>query len=519
MVNRGGRREAVSEALIRSMSRPTSYAHPVDEIECHETPMVWILLTGNVAYKVRKPLAFGNVLDSTTLEQRRRLCENEVRFNRRLSPHHCLSVVPISGSPESPRLGDADAPFEYAVKMRRLSHRHLSKQPDVEGGLSREWVDDVIMQVVACHEDAQSMGSSGDSEGVLSLRDAIEDEFEWLMKRLDESVDLRRLTYLRTWMAEAFVRLQKVLSKRQRQGYVRDLHSSLRVDVVNRQGACQWQANRVPSHDATCYQDVCSDLAGLLVDLEVRNERHMARHALNRYLELSGDHELARVLTFFKVYRALERARHACQHELENDANETCRAFLELAEDDCEFQFPYLLIGVGVSGSGKSRFTGETIRRVGGIRLRSAVERQRLIEEERRGDQERYIPEVTERTYRRLASLSGILLESGLPVCIDATCLKRRQRDLLAWQAEGRGLPVILVSFEADTTTLRARIAKRVGPGDDARVAGLSVLDRQLADMDAFDDDERRRLIHLDTTADDATDTLVGLIQGHMRLD
>src|SRR5699024_761773 len=99
-----------------------------------------------------------------------------------------------------------------------------------------------------------------------------------------------------------------------------------------------------------------------------------------------------------------------------------------------------------------------------------------------------------------------------------ATCLKRKQRDLLRLQAEGRGLPLMIVSFEADKATLTARIEKRARRGGDPSEAGLDVLDRQLASFEPFSDEERLHLVHLDTTAENANLTLVGLIQEHLRL-
>ncbi|WP_148252375.1 AAA family ATPase [Aidingimonas lacisalsi] len=517
----------MSDALIQALSHPACYEPSVQEVECLETPMAWVLLTGDYAYKVSKPLTLGNVIDRSTLEQRRSLCEREVRLSRRVAPHHRLSVVPISGTPESPRLGDDSAPIEYAVKMYQLSPRRLFSAWQAGGQFSRELVDELIVQLVDFHECAETALPGSMETRVESVRDNIELEFERILPQLQDASELHRLALLRTWAAEAFARLRAVLSIRYEQGSVRKIPQDFRCRHVDHDGVA-WSFDRVAALDREPWIDVGGDLAGLLVELEARGERPLARHALNRYLELSGDYDLARVLDYFKVYRALERARGILQEAGTQGIGplqyERCRDYLALAESDSEFRFPYLLIGAGVSGSGKSRFTGETIRRLGGIRLRSDVERMRLFgcesdEAKETIDANLYGPRNTQRTYRRLAELTGILLESGLPVCIDATCLKRQQRDLLAWQAEGRGLPVIIVSFEADEATLRSRIQKRSRGIDDSSMSGLAILEHQLAEREPFGDDERRRLIHLDTTADNATDNLVSLIQTHMRLD
>jgi predicted kinase len=79
-------------------------------------------------------------------------------------------------------------------------------------------------------------------------------------------------------------------------------------------------------------------------------------------------------------------------------------------------------------------------------------------------------------------------------------------------------LPVLLISFEADDDTLRRRIEKRAGRQGVEPRESLAILARQQAEFEALGDEERLHLLHLDTTADNAAETLAGLIQEHVRL-
>ena len=65
-----------------------------------ETHISWVLLTGEVAYKIKKPVDFG-FLDFSTLALRRRFCEEEVRLNRRFAESLYVDVVPITMPTES----------------------------------------------------------------------------------------------------------------------------------------------------------------------------------------------------------------------------------------------------------------------------------------------------------------------------------------------------------------------------------------------------------------------------------
>lgn len=512
----------MSEVLIRALQDPGCYDHAVGRIEIRETHVSWVVLTGDYAYKIKKPLDFGRFLDSSTLEQRRRLCEQEVRLNRRLAPHLYLAAVPISGTSRKPRMGDASAPIEYAVKMRQFSDRHLFSNLQRSGELSFELIDDLIDQLVVFHEQASrvetdsSLGSAETTLGIVAREVAL------IMQHLEDDTDRQRLQGLALRAEEAHARLYEIFERRHRHGFVRETHGDIHLGNAVRHRGRALMFDGVEFNDELRWIDVGCDLACLLMDLEAKGEAAFAHQALNRYLELSGDYELVRLLGFYKLYHALVRAKVVMLRRQQPDIAEL-RHYLTLAERYAEFQFPYLVIGTGVSGSGKSRFTGEMVHRLGSVRLRSDVERRRLhgiypqVDSRRQGV-DIYTPEATQRTYRRLAELTGVLLESGLPVCIDATCLKRQQRDLLRQQAEARGLPVMMVSFEADDATLRRRIEKRARQGGDSSEASLAVLEHQLGNREPFADDERRQLVHLDTTADNAAETLVELIRQHMRL-
>ena len=77
--------------LIRALHQADAYDHPVEEIQLFETHISWVLLTGQFAYKIKKPVNFG-FLDFSSLEQRRFFCAEEVRLNRRLAPDLYLDV-------------------------------------------------------------------------------------------------------------------------------------------------------------------------------------------------------------------------------------------------------------------------------------------------------------------------------------------------------------------------------------------------------------------------------------------
>src|SRR3989338_7950313 len=117
--------------LIRALLDPACYGHAITQIELIETHISWVLLTGEYAYKIKKPMNLG-FLDFSTLALRQQACADEVRLNRRLAPELYLGVIAITGSPDMPKINGVphlDKPtenkqreaIEYAVKMRQFS--------------------------------------------------------------------------------------------------------------------------------------------------------------------------------------------------------------------------------------------------------------------------------------------------------------------------------------------------------------------------------------------------------------
>ncbi|WP_251975825.1 bifunctional aminoglycoside phosphotransferase/ATP-binding protein [Salinicola avicenniae] len=520
----------MSRTLIQALKESDCFDHPIGAVEVFETPISWVVLTGDYAYKIKKPLDYGSFLDFSTLEKRRQLCEQEVALNRRVAPALYLGCVAISGSETAPRVNDDSAPIEYAVKMRQFSSRHLLSSLQASGELSAELIDDVVDQLVALHESAARIDDDSPYGSPAHTQQMLVEEFELIESLLETPQDREALDCVKTLTLESFARLEPILASRRRDGFIRESHGDIHLGNAVRFEGKAILFNGIEFNERLRWCDVACELAFLVMDLEARGEREFAHYAINRYLELSGDYQAVQLLNFYKRYRALLRARIELVRDRdagriddlpEEEPIQVFRRYLEMAREYSEFRFPYLIMAVGVSGSGKSRFTEEIVRRLGGVRLRSDVERKRLFDFTAVPDDADavYSEATTDQTYRRLAALAGMVLESGLPACIDATCLRRAQRDRLRFEAEKRGLPVLIVSFEADQATLRARIVKRARRSGEPSERSLAILEQQLARFEPFGSDETTHLVHLDTTAPDANLTLASLIQERMRLN
>ena len=71
--------------MIEALLSAAAFPHPVGHVELLETHVSWVVLTGDYAYKIKKPVDFG-FLDFSSLEKREHFCREELRLNRRLAP-------------------------------------------------------------------------------------------------------------------------------------------------------------------------------------------------------------------------------------------------------------------------------------------------------------------------------------------------------------------------------------------------------------------------------------------------
>src|SRR6185295_19206586 len=140
--------------------------------ELIETHISWVLLAGDLAYKIKKPVRLPFV-DYGTLEMRRHFCEEELRLNRRLAPSLYLGVSRITGTHRAPALDGPGPVLEYAVRMRRFAPGALFGEQVQAGTLVSGDVDKLAALLAHFHgESAPAAGedfASAERRGRVAL--------------------------------------------------------------------------------------------------------------------------------------------------------------------------------------------------------------------------------------------------------------------------------------------------------------------------------------------------------------
>jgi aminoglycoside phosphotransferase family enzyme/predicted kinase len=488
--------------LIESLRQTPAYPHPVADVSVLETHISWVILAGDFAYKIKKPLRL-EFLDYSTLELRRHFCEEELRLNRRLAPDLYLDVVAICGNPAAPVFGGDGEPIEYAVRMRRFPQEMLLSRLMRDGALQPAQIDLLVREIAGFHAGiarASMKCGWGAPDGV---RQQALDNLDALAL-IDDPQLSEQLESLRAWTERAWGQLRGTLEQRRGQGFVRECHGDLHL------GNMVWLEGRVVLFDGIEFNeslrwiDVLSDAGFVAMDLMDRGRTDYARRFINGYLERTGDYAGLAVLPFYIVYRALVRAKVAGIRMRQSADDGAARdrvarelnTYLQLAAACTRRALPVLAITCGPSGSGKTTGTQPLVERDGMIRVRSDVERKRLCglspEQSAAAAPGRgiYTSATSRLTYDRLAGIARDVIAAGYPVIIDATFLKRAHRDRFHRLADELRVPFRIIPFEADEAALRSRVRSR-SRGSDASDADEAVLDYQLGHFESLGEEER----------------------------
>ena len=435
---------------------------PVERIETHAAI---ILLSGDRALKLKKPVAFS-FLDFRTLESRRAALENELRLNRRTAPELYRAVVPVIEGPGGLVLEGEGEPIEWLLVMQRFPETARLDHVADRGELTTGVLADLARSIAAFHEALDPL----DIGGSAAMRDVIDGNAEDLRRSVPRVFAAEPVEALVAATAAELERRAALLDQRRAQGFVRHCHGDLHLENIVLLDERPVLFDCIEFNDDFARIDLLYDLAFLLMDLIDRGFSTQARDLLQAYGDRREDDAGLALLPFFLSVRAAVRAK------VEAFARETDRAasYLELATATLRPAPPVLLAIGGRSGTGKSSVARAVAPRLGAqpgaILLRSDVIRKRLfdVEPTAKLPQAAYGEDVSAAVFERLAERAQTLLEAGRTVIADGVFGGPEKRARIEEAAEAAGVPFLGVWLEAPESVLVERVAGRRGDASDA---------------------------------------------------
>jgi hypothetical protein len=503
-----GTKEEQARSLLDDLRRPEAYPAPrPSRVAQLTTHISWVFLTDREVWKLKRPVDYGFV-NYTTLERRRRCCEDEVRLNRRLAPDVYLGVVPVRLGPEGHCFGGDGVIVDYAVRMRRLADEHSAEALLRRDALTSDHLTRLAGRL------ARFFGSTGpapEAGAIETIRGNVDENFAQVEPFVGRFVAQDTFDAVRIWQFEILGRHADRFRERVEQGRIRDGHGDLRLEHVYFEDAEPIVIDCVEFSERLRSGDAAADVAFLAMELTGRLRADLAERFLAAFASESNDHDLYGVVDFYAGYRAWVRGKVAAFLAADSSTPpekaarkaEEARSLFSLARSYAEARpgaAPVVAVG-GVIGSGKSTLA-EALGRALGVpvvssdRVRKALAGVRATE---RAPESAYSAAFSARTFDEMFRRAAVVLDSGRGVVLDATfrerALRLRARDL----ARRHGRRFLFVETVCDEATLRERLRRREA-GPSVSDAGEALLDRVRTEFEPVTELGGGEHVRVDTT-------------------
>ena len=456
-------------AELRGLLRPEAYPHPVEDVRVIQTHISYVLLAGDWAYKIKKPVDFGFV-DYSSLARRKAMCEEEVRLNQRMCEGVYKGVTPITRVNGEAWVGGEGAPIEYAVRMTRVPERQM-----LPALLEREACNDAHIRAIArklaqFHASAQAVrGEYGSAAALAGVRD---ENFRQIAPYAGVTIPAADLEGVRAHVAAALRAHSRLLESRIARGRVRDGHGDLRADsIVLRDDGSVCFMDCIEFSERLRYGDVAYEVAFLAMDLDFRGERRFADCLVSAYLDHAHDETFTVPLNFYRLTRAYIRGKVESlllgEAEVEErdkaEARGRAMRYFALGRGYMAAAPPGLVITAGLSGTGKSWLAAALAGRIGAALVRSDFVRRELLPGATgHGYGEgMYTHAMRERVYQAMFERAQAYLRDGYGVILDGTFARQAQRAEARQVAADAGVRFLAVETTAPEMLVRERMARR----------------------------------------------------------
>ena len=485
----------IKEHIPEQLLNPSVYPVSTRTVELIQTHVSWLFLTDTHVFKIKKPVNFG-FLDFSTLELRLFYCQEELRLNRRLCPEIYERIIALHESDSGVTfVGDGNA-IEYAVMMKRLpADRMLDRLVD-NGTISPEEIRIVARKIHDFHSNAQTspiISQFGSPEQI---------RFNW-QENFDQTRQFRITTLptatsetIRSYVETCLEELRSLFAERVKNGSIRDCDGDIHLGNICLLDSTPQIFDCIEFNERFRFSDIAADIAFLLMDLDYHRRSDLADAALATYTAASGDSDLAKIIVFYKVYRAFVRGKVESMQLLDSGITPEKRAaaekratrYFRLAYGYCIRSRlpPALFITCGTMGSGKSTLADQLAFELGLASFSSDSVRKQLAGLSPVNTvlvpfgEGLYTKEISHSTYRELERLADIELAAGHSVVIDATFASAAERAKYARLAASHHAKFVILFMQCESNNQRRRLQERSSRGDSVSDGRVELLDQQI---------------------------------------
>ncbi|AIE75785.1 MULTISPECIES: AAA family ATPase [unclassified Synechocystis] len=505
-------------SLLHTLQKADFYPHPVREpIQCLQTHCSVVLLTGDYAYKLKKPVNLG-FLDYSTAEKREHFLQEELRLNSPVAPDIYQEVLTVELTDNQwhwqkakKSAGDNSQPKDYLLKMAQFPQDCLLVSMFEAGKLSSQDIIALALKVAEFHRETVTNAEINSFGDPAVIWQSVSDNFLATEKYLGIAQSPDQYQEICQFSKDFYQTQDHIFRERQAMGKIRECHGDLHL-----RNLCYWQGkiqlfDRIEFNQPFRFVDVIYDIAFTMMDLQAKGRTDWAYLFLNTYLEQTGDWHGLQVLPFYLCRQAYVRAKvtsflldDANLNEVEKQkALVTAKGYYQLAWQYSQLgqqKEKKIVLMTGLSGSGKSTIAQHLGQFLPAVHIRSDAVRKHLakVPLNEPGKADLYSKAMTKKVYQSLLDLASLVVKSGFNVILDA------KFDLVLWRspiikfAVQEKFSLTIINCHAPMEVLRERLQSRRGDISDANETLLLI---QSLDWQDFTESEAPLVFYLDTSA------------------
>jgi len=315
------------------------YPHKASKIQINETHISWVFLTGKYAYKIKKALKFGKVLDFSTLQLRKKFCEKEVKLNKVLCNEMYRGVVKVVQQNSNLKIINPERSgkaLEYAVKMIEIPQKYrMDKLVDTKK-VNFNTIDKLTAILDNFHHHTPTgvkIKKFGQPRYILKK---VQENFRTLetLSKVDPKYEKKLVLFIKN--------NTKLFYQRIKDKKIRDIHGDFYLKNIFIVKNRFYLYDRLEFNDSLRYADVAEDVAHLAMDFDFHKRKDLRRHFISQYLEKSNDFDLKNLVYFLMCFKACVRGKVSLFQAKNEPMNKKRNVFLKESKRHFKLADSYL---------------------------------------------------------------------------------------------------------------------------------------------------------------------------------
>ena len=433
-----------------------------------------VFLAADRVLKVKRAVKLP-FLDYSTLEKRKRACEEELAVNAGNAPQIYRRVVAITREADGLAVDGKGPPVEWAVEMARFDETRALDHLAAAHAIPADAPDELAETMRASHarapvaDGAQWLASIGPIIDRNTARFCGQPELQ-----AGDADRLHELSHRR------LRDLLPLLQRRAAAGFVRRCHGDAHLANIVMIDGRPVLFDAIEFDPVIATTDLLYDLAFPVMDFLHFGEGGAANHLFNFYLQ-SGWRAHGDALTLLPLFLSIRAAIRALvsftKHDLRPD-DPVCvadaKGYFALALELIAPCKPSLVAIGGRSGTGKSMLARAMAGHIkpppGAVLLRSDVIRKELagVDALTRLPASSYTRESSDHVYGEMFDRAHKVLDQGHSAILDAAFLTENERDAAAAIARAAGVDFRGIFLTAAPEIRMQRIGRRRDDASDA---------------------------------------------------